>query len=312
MAIVVGGVLLILSTLRVMVGIPAPVTPVTAGAAAGRSIARMRRSRRVVETFRRARRRTARPDRRAARRRQPVGVGGGDRRRRSDRRRRTVATSGKDRVRTGAVVAIDTGGDPGGRAAGAPTRRQVRGRPRRRRRHRGRQAGRAGRPPGRRQPGGHAGPRAARPLPRHRRRRRTASARASCTASTPAARGCWSSPAPREAADALVAQFAAHTRRTTLRRRWCGASRARRTASSTPRSAAIPATRCGWRSSPTASRPRTEYEVVRRLAAPADGGAAVVPAGDRPDPPDPGPPRRRSATRSSATRPTATVERRSG
>ena len=70
-----------------------------------------------------------------------------------------------------------------------------------------------------------------------------------------------------------------------------------------------PATRCKMAVVANGDYARTEYRVIGQLLGPGRRVAARVPAGDRPDPPDPRPPRARSVIRSSATRPTASAAR---
>ena len=116
--------------------------------------------------------------------------------------------------------------------------------------------------------------------------------RASSTASTPAAPGCSSSPAPTTPSASLIGQFAAHTRRAALRRRRVGPSRRHRTASSTRPIGRDPADPLRMAVVVDGKPARTEYQVVERYDRPGDAGPAVVPAGDRAHPPDPRPPRR--------------------
>ena len=142
------------------------------------------------------------------------------------------------------------------------------GRPRRRLGDRGRQAGRARGPPRRRQPRRHARERSAGPLPRPGRGRRTPTARASCTASTPAARGCSSWPAPAPPPTHSSTQFAAHTAGRRYQALVWGASE--RGARHHRRPDRARSGRSAQDGLVAGGRPaRTEYEVVARLAAPA-------------------------------------------
>ena len=121
------------------------------------------------------------------------------------------ATSGKVRLDEGALVEVDPAAIPRTGAAdrrrGGRVRRRLRGR----RRHRRRQAGRVGRPPRCRQPGRDARQRAAAPVPASSPTSASRCVRASSTASTPAAPGCSSSPAPTPRPRTSIGQFAAHT-----------------------------------------------------------------------------------------------------
>ena len=295
MAIVVGGVLLILSTLR------------ASSSADARSERRGDR-----DDPGRARRRAARPRRGPAGRREPGGGGGGGRRRGRDASTASSVTSGKERVAHGQPWWRSTR-----RRSRWPSRREpdadvefVR-RPRRRRRHRGRQAGRSGRAPGRRQPG-------------------TARSSTGCSPATPSIAGVGEPERPGivhrldagtsgllvvartpEAADALVAQFAAHTAGRRYDALVWGHPR-RRTASSTRRSAGDPGDPLRMAVVADGRPARTDYEVVRRLRR-ARPTWRCCRAGWRPGAPTrSGCTSRPSATRWSGDPATATAARRSG
>ena len=275
--------------------------PTAADAADARRRRGRRGARRPAATSRdrragagRARRRAARPHRRPAGRRQPVGGGGGDRRRRRHASTAPSPSSGKVRLAEG----VGGRGRPGRHPAAGRCRPAIptvafARRVRRRRRDRRRQAGRARRPPRRRQP----------------RRARSST-------------GCWHR-FPELAAvgepmrPGIVHRLDAGSsgllvvartddgvgradravrrphRRAPLRRRRVGPPRgAARDHRRADRARPV-ATRCGWPSSSTASRPAPSTRCSSGYVAPGRAGPAVVRAGDRPDPPDPRPPGRR-------------------
>ena len=258
------------------------------------------------------RRRAPRPGRRPARRRQPLGGGGRRSPPAASRVDGEVATSGKVRLAEGALVEVDPTAIPRTGAARPPSRRSsfdvvhaddaviVVDKP----------AG-AGRPPRRRQPRRHPRQRAAAPGSPSWPASATRRARASSTASTPAARACSSSPARPRPPPTLVAPVRRPHRRPALRRRGVGAPRRaarhrRRPDRPRPRRPAAdgrgrrrasrrgPSTR-----SSSASTPRPTLARLRagwRPGAPTRSASTWRP----------------SATRSSATPPTASGARRSG
>ena len=154
--------------------------------------------------------------------------------------------------------------------------------------------------------------RAARPLSRHRRRRRADTGPGSSTAWTPAAPGCSWSPARRSRPTRSIAQFASHT--TAANRRYValvwGHPDAAHGIVDAPigRDPARPAPHGrGCRRPPVAHR----VLACRTVHGAGRAGAARLPARDRPHPPDPCPPRvdRSPARRRPDLRPAASVAR---